>query len=330
MIDASPSVWQQDKKGDWLLYFNTDMKLIPPSISNIDSSKNKKNFSSEKNFVLGTLVMSPKGIGRIIKKNDNKCIIRFKQNNIEEQFLINEISNNISFLISEYSSENINLTRLKIKVTGKVDDIFEELNKIQKIKKDECNYSLIFNGDVLKKDTTFEQLNILNNCKLLLMSEHNIKYTLSRFIIVNQFWYSYSTDGICFSPSHKIKLIGVGLYGSHENKTIHGAIKILDGSSINDKILYEDNIEIGPAENKANAVIPINFSKPVLCKQNQDYSIVLISRVSTNSYYGQQGKSTIEGEKGVIFSFKKIQGRNSGTSVESGNFPELYYYLQYN
>ena len=330
MVDVSPSVWQQNNKGEWQLYFNTDMELIPPSISGIDSSKNKKNFLLEKNFVLGTLVMSPKGIGRIIKKNNNKCIIRFKQNNNEEEFSLNEISNNISFLISEYSSGNNNIIRLKIKVTGKADDIFEELNKIKKIKKDECNYSLIYNGTILKKETTFEQLNILNNCKLLLISEHNIKYTLSRFVIVNQFWYSYSTDGICFSPSHKIKLIGVGLYGSHENKTIQGAIKILDGSSINDKVLYEDNIEISPAENKANAVIPINFIKPVLCKQNQDYSVVLTTRVSTNSYYGQQGKSTIEGEKGVIFSFKKMQGRNNGTSVESGNFPELYYYLQYN
>ena len=330
MSDVSPSVWQQNTKGDWKLYFNTDMELAPSSISSIDSTKNKKNYSSEKNFVLGTLVMTPKGIGRVIKINDNKCIIKFKQNNNEQEFFLNEISNNISFLISEYSIDNINIIRLKIKVTGKVDDIFEELNKIKKIKKDECNYSLIFNGIVLKKETTFEQLNILNNCKLLLMSEHNIKYTLSRFVIVNQFWYSYSTDGICFSPSHKIKLIGVGLYGSHENKTIRGTIKILDGASINDKILYEDNIEISPAENKANAVIPINFTKPVLCKQNQDYSVVLTSRASTNSYYGQQGKSTIEGEKGVIFSFKKMQGRNNGTSVESGNFPELYYYLQYN
>ena len=330
MSDVSPSVWQQNNKGDWQLYFNTDMELVPSSISSIDSTKNKKNYSAEKNFVLGTLVMTPKGIGRVIKINDKKCIIKFKQNNNEQEFYLNEISNNISFLISEYSIDNINITRLKIKVTGKVDDIFEELNKIKKIKKDECNYSLIFNGIVLKKETTFEQLNILNNCKLLLMSEHNIKYTLSRFVIVNQFWYSYSTDGICFSPSHKIKLIGVGLYGSHENKTIRGTIKILDGASINDKILYEDNIEISPAENKANAVIPINFTKPVLCKQNQDYSVVLTSRASTNSYYGQQGKSTIEGEKGVIFSFKKMQGRNNGTSVESGNFPELYYYLQYN
>ena len=243
------------------------------------------------------------------------------KDNTEEQFNMEKISNNINFIITEYTYGNINIIRTKIKVSGKIDDIFEELNKVKIIKKNQYEYSLIYNGMNLQKETTFEQLNMLNNCKLLLTSENNIKYIISRFTLVNQFWYSYSIDGICFSCSHKIKLIGVGLYGSHENKTILGIIKIIDGPSLNDKILYEDNIEVPPAENKTNSIKQINFHKSVSCKQNQDYSILFNTRNTANTYYGIQGKSTIQVDKGIIFTFKKIQGRRSGTSAESGNFP---------
>lgn len=38
-------------------------------------------------------------------------------------------------------------------------------------------------------------------------------------------------------------------------------------------------------------------------------------------------KNIIEGERGINFTFKRIQGRSSGSGVETGNFPELYYYI---
>ena len=79
--------------------------------------------------------------------------------------------------------------------------------------------------------------------------------------------------------------------------------------------------------NKFYPISQIYFSKPLICKQNQDYCILLNSKKSTNAYYGRQGKSFVEGEKGVDFTFKRIPGRLSKTSVEVGNFPELYYYI---
>lgn len=324
MSEISPSIWQQNEKGDWKLYFNTDMELNTSSSNNIEQIKIKNNNISAKNLILGTLVMTPKGIGRLIKSNDNIGILRFKEDIKEEQFPLNKISNNFNCFIYDYS-DGINIIRLNLKVLGKIDDIFIELEKLKKINRNEFNYTLVYNGKSLQNEYPFEQLNILNNAKFLLLKANNIKLTLSRFLTVSQYWYTYSVDGICFSSSQKIKLIGIGLYGSHENKIINSTIKILDGPSINSKIIYEENIDISPGISKIYAVSQIFFSKPIICKQNQDYSVILYSKTLTNCYYGQQGKQLIEGEKGVNFTFKRVLGKSSGSGVESGNFPEFYY-----
>ena len=324
MSEISPSIWQQNEKGDWKLYFNTDMELNTSSSNNIEQIKIKNNNISAKNLILGTLVMTPKGIGRLIKSNDNIGILRFKEDIKEEQFPLNKISNNFNCFIYDYT-DGINIIRLNLKVLGKIDDIFLELEKLKKINRNEFNYTLVYNGKSLQNEYPFEQLNILNNAKFLLLKANNIKLTLSRFLNVSQYWYTYSVDGICFSSSQKIKLIGIGLYGSHENKIINSTIKILDGPSINSKIIYEENIDISPGISKIYAVSQIFFSKPIICKQNQDYSVILYNKTLTNCYYGQQGKQLIEGEKGVNFTFKRVLGKSSGSGVESGNFPEFYY-----
>ena len=325
MTDITPSVWHQNNLGEWRLYFNTDNDLVPSSLINSEKSKMIGDNISEKNLLLGTLVMTPKGIGRLIRKNDDICTIQFKDEKKEEKFNIDKISNNFYCLLFEICKGNTNINRIKLKAMGKVEDIYDELEKIKIINRKENEYSLVYNGMLLNKDFTFEQLNISNNCKVLLLLKKVASSTVSRFTIVNKYWFTYSIDGICFTPSEKIKLTGVGIYGSYENKTIMGTLKILDGPSISSKIIYEQNVEIPPAQTNTDVVIKIYLSKPVSCKKDQEYSVVLYSNNLTNSYCGQGGKKIIEGENGISFTFKRVIGRNCGTGVEAGNFPELYY-----
>lgn len=329
MSEVSSSVWHQNKKGEWKLYFNTESELISTSkkLNQEHSKFNKNNNLSETIIVLGTLVMTPKGIGRLIKNNDNIATIRFNQDTKEEQFSMNLISNYFTCFISDYTNGIIDIIRLKLKASGKVEDIFIELEKINKINLKENSYLLVFNKNILKTEYTFENLNVTNNSKIILLSSNKITYTVSRYINIKQFWYLYNLDGICFSPSQKIKLIGVGLFGSHENKIINATLKILDGPSVTSNTIFEENIEIAPSENKFGAIIKIFFSKPVFCRENQDYSVILNSKTFTNTFFGTNGQQYIDGEKGVTFSFKKVQGKGGGTGVESGNFPELYYYI---
>ena len=269
--------------------------------------------------------MTPKGIGRYIKNNKGICNIRFNEQ-IEEEFEINSISNHFNCFLIELLNGNINMLRIKLKVSGIVEDIYNELEKIFNIKKDDIEYSLVYKGKLLNKEYTFDQLNIINNCKILLFKERSEIFCVNRFTIVNKYWFTYTLDGICFSPSEKIKLIGVGVFGSYENKLVKGELRILDGDSINSKIMVEQNVEVPPAKSRIEPIIKIFLTKPLICHKNQDYSIILFSKELTNSYSGQGGKKIVEGENGISFSFKNLKGRRLGTTVEIGNFPEIYYF----
>ena len=151
MSEISPSIWEQNEKGDWKLYFNTDLELNSSSPNNNEQKRIKNNIISSKNLILGTLVMTPKGIGRLIKSNENIGVLRFKDNSKEEEFPLDKISNNFNCFIYDYS-DGINIIRLNLKVLGKVDDIFIELDKLKKINRNEFNYTLIYNGKYLQTD----------------------------------------------------------------------------------------------------------------------------------------------------------------------------------
>ena len=143
----------------------------------------------------------------------------------------------------------------------------------------------------LNKEETFEKLNLSNNCKFLLMkSNSTVKYIISRFLNIRTHRPTYTMDGICFSPSQKIKLIGIGLYGSHQNKILNATIKILDGPSISSSVIYEDNIQVTPGLSKLKAISPIMLSNAKTYKQNQDYSVLLLPKGFANCYGGNQGK----------------------------------------
>jgi hypothetical protein len=61
-------------------------------------------------------------------------------------------------------------------------------------------------------------------------------------------------------------------------------------------------------------------------KAQIDYTIQLICTNYCYLYYGGGGKGTVEGERGVEFYFKYTLGSSHGTGIESGNFPEFYFY----
>ena len=115
------------------------------------------------------------------------------------------------------------------------------------------------------------------------------------------------------------------MHGSHEGKAQNGTLKIYENDSPTN-LLCEEIIEILPSADQSSAVIPINFKKPIIIKQNIDYTIQFQSSNYCYLYYGNGGVATVEGEKGVEFYYKFTQGSTYGTNAQSGNFPEFYYY----
>ena len=92
------------------------------------------------------------------------------------------------------------------------------------------------------------------------------------------------------------------------------------------QVFYEEPVEVPAAPDQNNSITQIIFKKPVNLKPQIDYTIQLICTNYCYLYYGGGGKNTTEGEKGVEFSFKYTLGSSHGSGIESGNFPEFYYY----
>ena len=102
---------------------------------------------------------------------------------------------------------NIDIIRLKLKAGGIVENIFEELSRINKINLQKFNYYLLYNKSLLKNETSFEQLNLPNNAKILIYESSELEYKISRYQIIQKYFYCNYQDGITFSVTKDIKMI---------------------------------------------------------------------------------------------------------------------------
>ena len=324
MNPIKQSVWRQDTKGEWKLFFNTEY----PQIEIENTTKNQKSFINKinsKTLNLGTLVMTPEGIGRLLKIENQTAKITMSKTKKEEHFPLDKISNHFISLIKVYDKEISNWFRINLPVNGNVETLKKILIEMKIVDLQISDYLLVTNVTELKDEYTFEQLSLKSNCKILLCGQKLINCKVNRFNQVLNWWYSYNMDGITFSCNKKIKLTGIGMYGSHEGKTQNGTLKIYENETPSN-LLYDEVIEILPAADQSNAIVPINFKKPIVIRQNIDYTIQFQCSNYCYLYYGNGGIATVEGEKGVEFYYKFTQGSAHGTNVQSGNFPELYYY----
>lgn len=320
------SIWKQTAEGDWKLFFNVnhDNTLKADTENQIKSLFDGRD---KKSLKMGSLVMTPKGIGRLIKLDNKLATIKFlkddQEDSFEESLILAEFPIYIRILDKDFS----NWYRLMVPANGSIETLKKQIEEIKIIDASTCNYILIHNGYETKEEFFFDQLDLRPNAKFLLCGLKMNQYKLARFTITYNWWYTYNSDGVTFSVNKKIKLAGCGLYGSHESKTQNGTIKIFEGTCANiGAILHEEPVEVPPVADQNNSVIPITFKKAVNIKPHLDYTIQLCCTNYCYLYYGSGGKAAVEAEKGIEFNFKYTLGSSHGTGVESGNFPEFYYY----
>ena len=321
-----PSVWKQTENGDWKMFFNlneeTNIKAESESqIKSIFDSANKKSLKT------GSLVMTPKGIGRL-KRLDNKiATIKFLNDEHEETFEDSLILAEFPIFLRILDKDISNWYRIMVPPNGSIESLKRQIEELKIVDSNNSNFIMIYNGAETKDDFFFDQMDLRPGVKFLLCGLKMTQNKLCRFSVTYNWWYTYNTDGVTFSVNKRIKLCGIGLYGSHESKTQNGTIKIFEGvSSGMGATLYEEPAEIPAAPDQNSAVIPINFKKSINIKPHLDYTVQLICNNYCYLYYGGGGKASIEGERGLEFVFKYTPGSSHGTGVESGNFPEFYYY----
>lgn len=328
MIDnpITQSIWKQTNDGNWKLFFNVNHD-IAAKVENESQLKNLMEASAKKTLKMGSLVMSPKGIGRLIKLENKIATIKFLKDDLEEVYEESQILAEFPIYIRILEKDFTNWYRLIVPANGNVEVLKKIIEELKIVDITTSNFILIYNGTEVKEEFSFDQIDLRLNSKMLLCGMKMCEYKLSRFSTTYNWWYTYNTDGISFSVNKKIKLAGIGLYGSHEGKTQNGNIKIYEGTATNmGAIFYDEPVEISPAPEQNNCINQIHFKKPINIKPHLEYTIQFICTNYCYLYYGSGGKATMEGEKGIEFYFKYTLGSSHGTGVESGNFPEFYYY----
>ena len=322
------SIWRQTQEGDWKLFFNTDSKLDTKEESEqLTKFQNDSNYAVKKQLKMGSLVMTPKGIGRLIRMDENISKVKFLKTDTEENFEVSQISSEFFIFIKVLELTYSSWYRLSVPANGTVEQLRKLIEDLSIYDTNQSNYVLVYNGMELKDEHFFDQLDMQPNAKLLISGTKMSESKIERFTNVYDWWYTYSSDGVSFYTNKKIRLIGIGLYGSHENKTQNGVLNIFKGNVSNQgATLYEDNIEVPPALDKSNPITSFYFKKSVVINPFDEYTIQFLNTNYCYTYYGNEGKSQFICNNGVEFNFKFTLGSSHGSSAESGNFPEFYFY----
>jgi hypothetical protein len=323
------SIWKQTQDGEWKLFFNTDAKLDASEVSEIPKYQNEinTNFLNKKILKMGSLVMTPKGIGRLIRLEENISKIKFLKTDTEENFEISKISSEFFILIKVLEVTYSTWYRLSVPANGTIQQLKKLIEDLSIYDTNKSNYVLVYKGIELKDEYFFDQLDIKSNAKMLISGMKMSESKIQRFTNIYDWWYTYSSDGISFFTNKKIRITGVGMFGSHENKTQNGTLSIYKGNvSSQGGTLYEENIEIPPAPDKLNSVMSIYFKKPVVINAFDEHTIVFVASNYCYIYYGNDGKAQYNCTNGVEFNFKFTNGSSHGSTMESGNFPEFYFF----
>jgi hypothetical protein len=297
----------------------------------------------KKSFKLGSLVMTPKGIGRLL--HHDEIISKVKFINSDEQIIFDtvDISTNFYIFLKIFVFCPAPYYRIELPANGDVDTIRKVIANLN-IFKQNFEYSMMYNSKILNSGY-FDQLDFKKDAKILVYGLKKEEHVLKRYSEVCDGWYSSTNDSIVFNVDRKISICGLGYYGSNQNKTIIGNLKILELSEeientrgrgrgrirrtrfnnrINDNLL-EMRVEIPPVESASNCIHPIRFKK-ITISPNVDYFIEMEILDPCDVYYGTSYSTQYIESSGVTFKFLSSEVSDSSSPTE-GNFPEIYYYV---
>lgn len=143
---------------------------------------------------------------------------------------------------------------------------------------------------------------------------------------------SPSKDGIAFTASKDIQIEGFGFYvPTSPERAIKGTVAIYKGLPRNGTMLRIKEITItSNAPEVLDYIYRVMFHTPEFIEAETQYTICLNLKAHVRCcavYKGTGGKSTVTGEKGVVFTFKGVFGKTCSSDFH-GQIPEVYYRLE--
>ncbi|XP_020622696.1 BTB/POZ domain-containing protein 6-like [Orbicella faveolata] len=132
-------------------------------------------------------------------------------------------------------------------------------------------------------------------------------------------------DSVQFSVSKPVTLFGVQLFGSRSGEyTVVTEVK----DSADDSAIVKQSgsyaSENHKSENNQYYGFDVQFDRPVNLQENKKYKLVSLIE-GPNSWYGDEGRASVECKGGVRFTFTSSDVDSNGTSVRGGQFPAFIF-----
>ena len=338
MVDhTTSSLTWRPYKNEWLLFSNNFLLKK----KHIEKDKEQKTaqllkkpktaffFSNRKPETKGSLIYTPDGYGIIQDIDPSMKKVPVKINNKVTEYPVEDLMSDIPLILRYVSNTMNHEDKITVPVYSNSRDL---VDKIEGSFEGETCFStkIFFNGrELVRSQDSLEKLGVFPDSKLVVVSSLGKPFFVNRFTTVYQGWgYSNSIDGISFSASKDIRVMGFGIYTpDKEKQSINGMAKFIQGNDAKNAPIFQKEVTVIKDETDPEAkVFRFYFDRPYKIKAGDSYSCVVEMR-SGNSFYGSSGQYTANGEQDVVFSFTDCSGSMNGTSPSSGQIPEIYYFV---
>lgn len=353
MVDNS-AVWKTNPDNSWRLYNNTDYK--PPQVTQQKEEKPKETqspqtkaksqgpsaftFTKTKPATKGSVTCTSKGYGIIQSFNEDKGTVSVKIEGqvyeLPQDEVLSDIPLTVVFLNDSMKMEQI----FYLPITSTMNEVIERVESSMGDGPDASSVSLYTKGKEVQGSTeTLEKLKILPGTKFLGIMRQKNAVTVNRFPMVLSGWgiSPGTTVAISFNASKTIRVVGFGMYKPTYN-TLSGTGSIYKGVNLNGQTAFaSETITVNSTNQKQPSMFgahteianieKIMFNKPLLLKPGEHAVVAFVPTSQCTTQYGNQGKQSCEGEGGVTFTFGSCPDAPFSSSYDSGQIPEIYYYL---
>lgn len=342
IAESSTVIWRMTNENKWLLYNNTQYQLPmvkeEPSKAAKDGptakGANKKEkytpfyFAKVKSETKGSVVYTPNGYGIIQAIKLDSGLISVKVNNEIKDYSKHDVINEIPICLTFISNSGKREDKTLLPMHSTAKDVVEKIESEQE-GDTAVAMRIFFKGKELNKSNeTIEKMGVVPLSKFLIISTMGKPLVVSRFNTIYQGWGygATSVDGVSFTTSRDVRVIGFGIYTPENDTVVTGFAKFVQGNDAKGTVLFQKEVSVVKnAENPENKVWRFMFDRPVKVKSGDTYCCV-VELKNGNTHYGSGGNYTATGENDVVFNFTDCVGSFNGTGPSSGQVPEIYYF----
>lgn len=195
-------------------------------------------------------------------------------------------------------------------------------------------YKLFFDGEEVTKDTNVSQLKTIKQGSIFYASEgfgKPFKFNRFKSVYTSYGWSNSGNypDGIAFVPTQSIKVWGFSTFAAREKPSYEIRYRV----KINGDEVEEDTVTATGWEDEHYYRHRLKGVYDVSSGSKIDFTCWiaenLASKSNVETFYGEDGYSydQVENEHMGLFKIESGSESNNGTSVYSGHFGEIFYYL---